>query len=46
MKNNFELNDILKRIRTELEDTDMDKIFSSKIELTVSGKIMYVYSEF
>lgn len=46
MKNNFELNDNVKRIQTELEGMDMDKIFSSKIELTVSGKIMYVYSEF
>jgi phenylacetate-CoA ligase len=40
-----ELNEIVKKIRSELLDVDIDIVFCDKINLTSTGKIMYVYSE-
>jgi phenylacetate-CoA ligase len=40
-----ELSSILNRIKEELINTKIDVVFCDKIDLTSTGKIMYVYSE-
>ncbi|GHE38926.1 phenylacetate--CoA ligase family protein [Sphingobacterium griseoflavum] len=40
-----ELDEIIQRVKTELPDVVLDTVFCEKIDLTSTGKIMYVYSE-
>ncbi|WP_198008518.1 phenylacetate--CoA ligase family protein [Flavobacterium sp. ACAM 123] len=42
---NAELEDALFKIKDELGEIDIDVEFKDKIDLTATGKIMYVYSE-
>lgn len=43
--NQSELDSILKRIKAELGEVKINVVFCDKINLTSTGKIMYVYSE-
>jgi len=43
--NDNELDQILNRIESAVPDVEIDVVFCEKIDLTATGKIMYVYSE-